>query len=74
MFRPHAVLLDGVAVCRQMRGQAWGADMRVIALTGWSQDADRRRSSEAGFDAPLVKPVEHAALIHALAGTAAGLK
>jgi signal transduction histidine kinase len=76
VFRPHAVLLDlslptldGFEVCRRLRGQPWGADLRVIALTGWAQDADRRRSTEAGFDAHLVKPVEHAALVRALAST-----
>ena len=33
-----------------------------MALTGWGQDEDRRRSEEAGFDAHLVKPVDVAAL------------
>jgi CheY-like chemotaxis protein len=31
--------------------------MTIVAVTGWGQDEDRRRSSEAGFDAHLVKPV-----------------
>ena len=31
--------------------------MTIIALTGWGQDADRRRSREAGCDGHLVKPV-----------------
>jgi len=34
----------------------------LVALTGWGQDEDRRRSEEAGFDAHLVKPVDEAAL------------
>ena len=29
-----------------------------VALTGWGQDEDRRRSESAGFDAHLVKPVD----------------
>ena len=33
-----------------------------MALTGWGQDEDRRRTEEAGFDAHLVKPVDEAAL------------
>jgi CheY-like chemotaxis protein len=36
--------------------------MILIALTGWGQDEDRRRSEEAGFDGHLVKPVDHAHL------------
>ena len=39
--------------------------MVIIALTGWGQDDDRRRSVEAGFDHHLVKPVEFDQL-HAL--------
>ena len=38
-----------------------------MALTGWGQDEDRRRSEEAGFDHHLVKPVEPAALEKLLA-------
>jgi CheY-like chemotaxis protein len=39
----------------------------LIALTGWGQDEDRRRSQEAGFDAHLVKPVDHGQLMRLLA-------
>ena len=35
-------------------------------MTGWGQDEDRRRSSEAGFDGHLVKPVDYAALVELL--------
>jgi CheY-like chemotaxis protein len=38
-----------------------------VALTGWGQDEDRRRSEEAGFDAHLVKPVDDAVLRRILA-------
>jgi hypothetical protein len=34
----------------------------LVALTGWGQDDDRRRSEKAGFDAHLVKPVDDAVL------------
>jgi DNA-binding response OmpR family regulator len=35
----------------------------IIALTGWGQEEDRRRSQEAGFDGHLVKPVDHGHLL-----------
>jgi len=37
-------------------------ELRLIALTGYGQESDRRRSSEAGFDAHLIKPVDLGAL------------
>jgi PAS domain S-box-containing protein len=64
-FRPDVVLLDlgmprlnGYEACRQLREQPGGDRLLLIALTGWGQDDDRRRTREAGFDAHLVKPVE----------------
>ncbi|WP_330970095.1 response regulator, partial [Lysobacter sp. A3-1-A15] len=69
-FRPDVVLLDlgmpqpdGHEVCRQLRQQPWGADIVLIAVTGWGQSEDRRRSEQSGFDAHVVKPVEPAALM-----------
>ena len=41
--------------------------MMLVALTGWGQDEDRRKSSEAGFDAHLVKPADLVALTELLA-------
>jgi CheY-like chemotaxis protein len=38
----------------------------LIALTGWAQEEDRRRTREAGFDGHLVKPVNHAQLAELL--------
>jgi CheY-like chemotaxis protein len=38
----------------------------MVALTGWGQDEDRRRSKQAGFDAHLVKPVDYGALVELL--------
>jgi signal transduction histidine kinase len=54
--------LDGCEVARRIRAEAWGRDAILVALTGWGQDVDRRRSREAGFDMHLVKPVDPATL------------
>jgi signal transduction histidine kinase len=50
--------LDGYEVARRIRAQPWGQRMTLVALTGWGQDSDRRRSQEAGFDSHLVKPLD----------------
>jgi signal transduction histidine kinase len=50
--------LDGYEVARRIRAQPWGRQMTLVALTGWGQDSDRRRSGEAGFDSHLVKPLD----------------
>jgi len=57
--------LDGYGACRRIRAEAWGRGMRIVALTGWGQESDRRRTLETGFDGHLVKPVRIAEL-HAL--------
>lgn len=49
--------MDGFEVCRGLRDAAWGRDMRIVAVTGWGQGEDRRRSAAAGFDLHLLKPV-----------------
>ena len=68
-FRPEVVLLDiglpklnGYETAITIREQPWGKDMLLVALTGWGQDDDRQKSKDAGFDAHLVKPVEHSVL------------
>ncbi|MGH7725634.1 MAG: hybrid sensor histidine kinase/response regulator [Candidatus Eiseniibacteriota bacterium] len=73
-FRPGVVLLDlglprlnGFDAARSIREQPWGKDMILIALTGWGQEEDRRKSQAAGFDAHLVKPVDYDALMKLLA-------
>jgi CheY-like chemotaxis protein len=73
-FRPEVVLLDiglpkmnGYEAARHIREQPWGGNMALIALTGWGQDEDKRRSLEAGFDHHLTKPVDPAALEKLLA-------
>jgi CheY-like chemotaxis protein len=71
--RPDVVLLDiglpkldGHEVCRRVRQQPWGRNMVLIALTGWGQDEDRRKSAEAGFNGHLVKPVDYDQLLQLL--------
>ena len=66
--------LNGYEVCRRIREQPWGKDLVLVALTGWGQDEDRQQSPEAGFDAHLVKPVDHAVLTGLLASMSAGEK
>jgi signal transduction histidine kinase/CheY-like chemotaxis protein len=58
--------MDGYAVCRAIRAAPWGTRPLVVAVTGWGQDKDRALSKEAGFDAHLVKPVDHRALLDLL--------
>jgi two-component system, sensor histidine kinase len=58
--------LDGYAVARRLRA-ALGHRVTLVALTGYGQSEDRRRTSEAGFDAHLVKPVDPDVLSRALA-------
>ena len=69
LYRPDVILLDiglprlnGYEVCRRIRAQAWSKGTVIIAMTGWGQDDDRRKSSEAGFDSHCVKPVDPALL------------
>jgi signal transduction histidine kinase len=63
---PHA---DGYEVARQIRGRPWGRSMMLVAVTGWGQESDRRRSHEAGFDSHLTKPVDPQVLDELLART-----
>ena len=63
-FQPAAVLLDiglpnlnGYEAAQRIRAQR-GKDIVLVALTGWGQEEDRRRSKQAGFDHHLTKPVE----------------
>jgi signal transduction histidine kinase len=60
-------LLDGYEVARRIRAQEWGKAVTLVALTGWGQESDRRRSQEAGFDTHLVKPLDLDALTTLLA-------
>lgn len=60
-------ILDGYEVARRIRAQPWGERMTLVALTGWGQDSDRRRSREAGFDSHMVKPLDLDVLAELLA-------
>jgi CheY-like chemotaxis protein len=72
-FQPELMLLDiglpkldGYEVARRIRHEH-GDQVMLIALTGWGQEDDRRRSREAGFDHHLTKPVDVNALQSLLA-------
>jgi signal transduction histidine kinase len=63
-YRPSVVLLDigmpgmdGYEVARRTRQEQQDSSPTIIALTGWGQEEDRKRSKEAGIDYHLVKPV-----------------
>jgi signal transduction histidine kinase/CheY-like chemotaxis protein len=64
-LKPDAVLLDlgmpklnGYEACEKIRARPWGRKTLLIAVTGWGQEDDRRRTERAGFDRHLVKPVD----------------
>jgi signal transduction histidine kinase len=72
-FSPNVMILDlgmpemdGYAVARAVRSDPRFASTRLIALSGYGQPDDRRRTADVGFDEHLVKPVEHDVLNAAL--------
>jgi two-component system, chemotaxis family, CheB/CheR fusion protein len=79
-FVPHVILLDlgmpklsGFDAAREIRKQPWSKGMILVAVTGWGQDEDRKKTKDAGFDAHVVKPVRFdalAKLVESLAGAA----
>jgi CheY-like chemotaxis protein len=65
VFRPDIVLLDiglpgmdGYEVARQVRKDPATQHSLLVALSGYGQEDDRRRSHDAGFNHHLVKPVD----------------
>ncbi len=69
-FVPDVVLLDiglplksGYEVAAEIRLRPWGQQAMLIAVTGWGQEEDRKKSRAAGFDHHLVKPVNHAEIV-----------
>jgi CheY-like chemotaxis protein len=72
--QPQVTLLDiglprlnGYEAARRIRERQGHQGLTLVALTGWGQDEDRRRSKDAGFDAHMIKPVDFAALTRLLA-------
>jgi CheY-like chemotaxis protein len=75
-FQPEVVLLDiglpqmdGYEVARRLGEQAGRQGLRLVAVTGYGQEEDRRKAEAAGFDDHLVKPVDPDALQQLLAAT-----
>ena len=74
VFKPDICLLDiglpvmdGYKLAARLRSESLVGDKtRIIAVTGYGQDGDRRRAREAGFDAHIVKPVSLDALVRAM--------
>lgn len=73
-FRPDVVLLDiglpgldGFEVAKRMRADPALEDVMLIAVSGYCQEEDRRRSRKAGFDHHLAKPTEHRELLALIA-------
>ena len=65
-FRPELMFLDpdlpkldGYEVARRLRPEPAMRGVTLVAMTGYSQEEDRQRTHEAGFNLHLVKPVDH---------------
>ena len=76
---PDVVLLDiglpgmsGLEVARHLRARPDGGRLRLYAMTGYGQEADRERSAAAGFDGHLVKPVQANELLALIDASARG--
>jgi CheY-like chemotaxis protein len=72
-FEPEVIFMDigmprlnGLEAARRIRELPLATRPSIVALTGWGQAADRKRSEQAGIDEHLVKPVELTALHHLL--------
>lgn len=64
-FQPHAAFIDigmpvlnGYEVARRIRQHSWGAGVRLVALTGWGQEENKRQAERSGFDRHVIKPVD----------------
>jgi len=77
-FAPDIAFVDiglpgrnGYDVARSLRQMPQTATCALVAVTGWGQNEDRRRSQEAGFSVHLVKPVDPQQVIDIVAATIA---
>jgi DNA-binding response OmpR family regulator len=73
-FRPDAAIIDlmmpgmdGVELGRRLRARPWAAGLPLVAVTALGDEEARRRTTEAGFDLHLTKPVEPDRLANVLA-------
>ncbi len=64
--------LDGFEVAKHVRATDGGADIHLVAVTGYGRPEDRARALDAGFDDYMVKPLDHASLDRVLARVASG--
>ena len=62
--------IDGYEVARRLRAMKSNQRIKIVAVTGWGQEADKQKSRAAGIDVHLVKPVDAAELRIALADNA----
>lgn len=79
-FRPDVVLLDigmpvmdGLQVCAALRADPEQANLKIVAQSGYGDMAMQTRTTEAGFDKHLVKPVDFDELLELLASFRQGL-
>lgn len=63
--KPELVMLDvgmphmsGLDAARNIRAMQDGASVTLIAITGWGQELDRQRTTQAGFDLHITKPID----------------
>ncbi len=64
-FRPHVALfdlglpvMDGFELAQRLKALPGRESLELVAITGYGQDIDRHRTSQAGFDEHMVKPVD----------------
>jgi signal transduction histidine kinase len=78
-FRPEVILLDlglpgidGFEIARRLRADPQLGGVKIVALTGYGLDSDRRRTAEVGIDKHLVKPVDLETVLQAITALQAG--
>lgn len=80
-FKPDVILLDlgmprmdGYEAAKRIRRTEWGKDIVLVALTGWGQEEDKRKTKETGFDHHLVKPADPKLLSNILTESASTVR